>query len=121
VRKPAAHLLLSLLFLYLRDHFKGNDMLILTRCVGETIRIGTEISVTVRGVKGNYVKLGICAPRDVGVHREEIYLRIRAEEHSTSCRDVEATTNHSVSIRVKKSRVQKTSKPNSSSGQKELS
>ena len=54
-------------------------MLILTRRTGEALQIGSEVSVTVLGVKGNQVRLGINAPRDVGVYREEIYLRIAAE------------------------------------------
>ncbi|MEE4382886.1 MAG: carbon storage regulator CsrA [Pseudomonadales bacterium] len=55
-------------------------MLILTRRVGETLMIGDEITVTVLGVKGNQVRLGVSAPKDVAVHREEIYQRIRAED-----------------------------------------
>lgn len=55
-------------------------MLILTRRVGETIRIGDDIHITVLGIKGHQVRLGITAPSDVSVHREEIYLRIKAEE-----------------------------------------
>jgi carbon storage regulator len=51
-------------------------MLILTRRVGETLMIGDEVTVTVLGVKGNQVRLGITAPKDVGVHREEIYQKI---------------------------------------------
>lgn len=54
-------------------------MLILTRRPGETIRIGDDIEVTVLGVKGNQVRLGVAAPRDTEVHREEIYQRIREE------------------------------------------
>lgn len=54
-------------------------MLILTRRVGETLMIGDEVSVTVLGVKGNQVRLGITAPKDVGVHREEIYQKIGRE------------------------------------------
>jgi carbon storage regulator len=54
-------------------------MLILTRRVGETITIGTNITVTVLGVKGNQARIGINAPKDVEVHREEIYERIRQE------------------------------------------
>jgi carbon storage regulator len=54
-------------------------MLILTRRVGETLMIGDEVSVTVLGVKGNQVRIGITAPKDVAVHREEIYQRIHRE------------------------------------------
>lgn len=55
-------------------------MLILTRRVGETLMIGDEVTVTVLGVKGNQVRVGINAPKDVAVHREEIYERIKAEQ-----------------------------------------
>jgi carbon storage regulator len=54
-------------------------MLILTRRVGETIVIGDDVTVTVLGVKGNQVRLGVNAPRDLPVHREEIYERIQQE------------------------------------------
>lgn len=57
-------------------------MLILTRRVGETIRIGDDIEVVVLGVKGNQVRLGVTAPRDTEVHREEIYQRIHGAELS---------------------------------------
>jgi carbon storage regulator len=75
-------------------------MLILTRRVAETITIGSEISVTVLGVKGNQVRLGISAPKDVGVHREEIYARIQAEESGSDGNDIEVAPKHSVSVRV---------------------
>ena len=55
-------------------------MLILTRRVGETLMIGHDVTVTVLGVKGNQVRIGVNAPKDVAVHREEIYERIKREE-----------------------------------------
>jgi len=54
-------------------------MLILTRRAGETVMVGSDISITVLGVKGNQVRIGINAPKDVAVHREEIYERIKNE------------------------------------------
>lgn len=55
-------------------------MLILTRRTGESVMIGDDINVTVLGVKGNQVRLGVNAPRDVGVHREEVYQKINSAQ-----------------------------------------
>jgi len=57
----------------------GAFMLILTRRVGETLMIGDSVSVTVLGVKGNQVRIGVDAPKDISVHREEIFNRIKEE------------------------------------------
>lgn len=58
---------------------RSPNMLILTRRVGETVMIGNDVTVTVLGVKGNQVRIGVNAPKDVSVHREEIYERIKRE------------------------------------------
>ena len=57
-------------------------MLILTRRVGEAVMIGNEVTVTILGVKGNQVRVGVNAPRDVAVHREEIFERIKREDQT---------------------------------------
>ena len=68
-------------------------MLILTRRVGETVMIGDEIAVTVLGVKGNQVRIGVTAPRSVSVHRQEIYERIRKERGESASPDTKDGSN----------------------------
>lgn len=62
-------------------------MLILTRRLNETIRVGHDVAITILGVKGGQVRVGIAAPKDVPVHREEIYHRIMGEEHRNTRRE----------------------------------
>ena len=62
-------------------------MLILTRRVGESLMIGDEVTVTVLGVKGNQVRVGVNAPKSVSVHREEIYQRIASENSEEEPKD----------------------------------
>lgn len=61
-------------------------MLILTRRVGETVMIGDDVTITVLGVKGNQVRVGINAPKSVSVHREEIYVRIQNEKKGAAAK-----------------------------------
>jgi carbon storage regulator len=64
-------------------------MLILTRRVGETVMIGNDVTVTILGVKGNQVRVGINAPKTIAVHREEIYERIKREQEGGNENDDE--------------------------------
>jgi len=59
-------------------------MLILTRRIGESIIVGDDVTITVLGVKGNQIRLGVNAPKDVSVHREEIYQRIKQEQRGST-------------------------------------
>lgn len=79
-------------------------MLILTRRVGETLIIGDDVVVTVLGIKGNQVRIGINAPKEVSVHREEIYQRIQQEKNATPAATppVEVTVKESKPAKAKR-------------------
>ena len=79
-------------------------MLILTRRVGETLIIGDDVIITVLGIKGNQVRIGINAPKDVSVHREEIYQRIQQEKNATD------TTSKEEPVKEKKEKKDKKDK-----------
>jgi len=68
-------------------------MLILTRRVGESLRIGDDVSVTVLGIKGSQVRLGVNAPKSIPVHREEVYDRINDENSKNSDKKVKSSEN----------------------------
>ena len=69
-------------------HKKGGDvMLILTRRVGEALMIGENTKIVVLGVKGNQIRLGINAPKDIMVHREEIFIKIQEEKSQETSND----------------------------------
>jgi carbon storage regulator len=65
------------------DDEEGTGMLILTRKVNETVMIGNDVTITVLGVNGSQVRIGVSAPKNVAVHREEIYDRIKREQPSS--------------------------------------
>lgn len=82
--KPMTHHFIALIYhhsdILAETTNQGACMLILTRATGQSIKIGDEVTITVQSIRGNQVVLGIDAPKDVPVHREEIYERIQADK-----------------------------------------
>ena len=72
----------------LRKDEEGVSMLVLTRKIGEKVIIGDDVSVTILGLFGNHVRLGINAPKSVDIHREEIYVKIQNENHDSGCQNI---------------------------------
>ncbi len=66
-------------------------MLILTRKTGEALRIGDDVTLTILGIKGNTIRIGISAPDEVSIHREEVYLRIKKEKEAAADEDDESS------------------------------
>ena len=67
---------------------EGVSMLVLTRKIGEKVIIGDDVSVTILGLFGNHVRLGINAPKSVDIHREEIYVKIQNENHDSGGQNI---------------------------------